>query len=159
MSLLAGADAAMNKLTSLRERQAIAAGGTPVTTVYEWAAPDRLRTTSDVGGAMIVVGTRRFDRAGNGQWLENTWPEPGGYRWPQFIFAKTAAEVTLLGREQVDGIDCWVVTFLDTAADARITLWIGVDDSLIRQQRMYAIGHYMQSTFYDFNVPIAIEVP
>jgi hypothetical protein len=158
-ALLAGADAAMSRLASLRERQSIGAGGPAITTTYEWAAPDRTRQVSDNGSETIVVGTRRFDRSGNGQWLESSWPEQGGYRWPQFTFAKTAAEVTLLGREPVDGVDCWVITFRDTTADARLTLWIGVEDSLIRQQRMFAIGHYMQSRFFDYDVPIAIDVP
>jgi copper transport protein len=158
-TLLAGADAAMNRLTSLRERQSIASDGPTITTEYAWTAPDRTRLSSDAGNEMIVVGTRRFDRAGSGQWIESAWPEAGGYRWPVYTFAKTAAEVTLLGRETVEGVDCWAITFLDTTADARITLWIGVDDSLIRQQRMFSVGHYMQSRFYDFNVPIAIAAP
>ena len=67
--------------------------------------------------------------------------------------------MTLLTREVIDGVACWVVTFLDAASDARITVWIGMDDSLIRQQRMFAVGHYMRSTFYAFNAPIAIDVP
>jgi copper transport protein len=159
MSLLAGADAAMNRLTSLRERQVLSSGDTAITTEYEWSAPDRMRLRSDTGNETTVVGTRRFDRANGGQWIESPWPEAEGYRWPQSILANTAAEVTLLGRETIEGVDCWVITFLDTTADARITLWIGVDDSLIRQQRMFAIGHYMQSRFYDFNVPIEINAP
>ncbi len=158
-TLLAGADAAMNRLTSLRERETIGAGGPAVTTDYEWSAPDRFHLKADVGSETIVVGKQRFDRSGTGPWLPSEWPEPQGYRWPQFGFAKNAAEVTLLGREDVEGVSCWIVTFLDTTADARYTLWIGVDDSRIRQQRMYAVGHYMQSRYYDFNVPITITAP
>jgi hypothetical protein len=158
-TLLAGADAAMNRLTSLRERQSIGSGGPVVTTEYEWSAPDKTRLKSDTGNETLVVGTRRFDRTNGGQWIESAWPYPEGYRWPDYAFAKTAAEVTLLGQEAVDGINCWVITFLDTTADARITLWIGVDDNLIHQQRMFAVGHYMQSRFSDFNVPIEIAVP
>lgn len=158
-TLLAGADAAMNRLTSLRERQSIGAGDVSVTTDYEWSAPDKLRLRADVGSETIVVGTRRFDRTGNGPWIESVWPDAGGYRWPSFTQAKTAAEVTLLGREEIDGVSCWVVAFLDTTSDARTTVWIGVDDNLIRQQRMFAVGHYMNSRFTDFNSPIAIAAP
>ena len=73
--------------------------------------------------------------------------------------APAAAEVTILGREDVDGANCWIIAFLDTSTAARYTLWIGAQDSLIRQQRMFATGHYMQSRFSDFNAPIAITPP
>ncbi len=158
-SILAASDAAMNRLTGLRERQSIGAGGTPTVTTYEWAAPDRLRLTADTGGETIIIAKRRFDRVGGGQWVASEWPEPSGYRWPQYAFAKSAVEVTILGREQIDGVPCWKLAFLDSAGDARVTLWIGEQDGLVRQQRMFSVGHYMESRFTDFNIPIAIEAP
>ncbi|MDP9371629.1 MAG: FixH family protein, partial [Chloroflexota bacterium] len=158
--LLAGADAAMGRLTSARERQTVGDGRNTVTTEYEFVAPDRLRMrVVDSGSETIAVGARRFDRAPGGQWLQGPWPEEGGYRWPRYEYARAASEVTLLGREEVDGAPCWVVAFLDTASGARYTFWIGERDSLVRWQRMYAAGHYMESRFTDFNAPIAIEAP
>lgn len=157
--ILASADAAMNKLTGLRERQTIGAGGPTTTTTYEWAAPDRMHLTSDAGSETIVVGKRRYDRATGGPWIGSDWPEPAGYRWPQYAYATTATEVTILGREQIDGVSSWVITFLDTTSDARFTLWIGETDGLIRQQRMFAVGHYMESHFSDFNASFTIVPP
>lgn len=158
-AILGAADAAMNRLTSLRERETIAAGGPATTTSYEWVAPDRMHLTSTAGSETIVIGKQRFDRATGGPWVASDWPEPNGYRWPQFSFARSAAEVTILGREEVDGVMCWVIGFLDTAGDARYTFWIGEDDNLIRQQRMFAVGHYMESRYTDFNAPLTITAP
>ena len=60
---------------------------------------------------------------------------------------------------EITSIDPSIIAFLDTSTAARYTLWIGAQDSLIRQQRMFATGHYMQSRFSDFNAPIAITPP
>lgn len=157
--LLAAADAAMNRLTALRERQILSSGGSSVTMDFEFATPDRLRLKVSGGSETGAVGTRRFDRAPGGQWLSSSWPAPGGYRWPEYAHARTASEVTILGREDVDGEPCWIVAFLDNESGARFTFWIGERDSLVRRQRMFATGHYMESRFYDFNAPITIEAP
>ena len=157
-TILAQSDLAMNRLTGLSERQTIDAGGPPVTTYYQWLAPDRLRLRSDVGGETIIIGKRRFDR-GSGGWIPSEWPDPAGYRWPDYAYARTAAEVTLLRRETIDGTPCWVIGFLDTPSGGRMTLWIGEADGLVRRQQMFAVGHYMESVFSDFNAPATIETP
>ncbi len=157
-TILAGSDRAMNRLTSLSERQSINAGGPPVTTYYQWAAPDRLRLRSDAGSETIIVGKRRFDRA-SGNWIPSEWAEPSGYRWPVYEYARIAAEVTLLGRETIAGVPCWIIGYLDTPSGGRGTLWIGEDDGLIRRQQMFGVGHYMESVFSDFNAPVTIEAP
>lgn len=157
-ALLAQADQAMNKLTSLSERQSLSGGGAPIITVYQWAAPDRMRLRSDAGNESVIVGKRRYDLL-NGRWLASDWPEAAGYRWPLFDYARTATEVTLLGQEKLNEVPCWVVTFLDTPSSTRLTFWIGVQDNLVRQQKMYGVGHYMVSVFGDFNTPVTIEPP
>ncbi|HUS14648.1 MAG TPA: hypothetical protein VM536_06470 [Chloroflexia bacterium] len=118
-----------------------------------------MHLTSDTGGETIVVGKRRFDRTNGGQWIASDWPDPNGYRWPDSAYARTATEVTILGSEQIDGVLSWVISFLDTSSDARYTFWIGQQDGLVRQQRMFAVGHYMESHFSDFNAQITIAVP
>jgi copper transport protein len=157
--LLADADAAMNRLTSVRERETIDSGQGVVTTEYEYAAPDRLRLRVGRGGETVAVGRRRFDRVAGGQWVAGAWLEEGGYRWPRFNWAATATEVTLLRREEVDGEPSWVVAFFSPEEDARYTLWIGERDALVRRVRMVFTGHAMETRFYDFNAPIVIEAP
>jgi hypothetical protein len=157
-SLLARSDSAMNRLTGVSERQSITSGGPVVTTYYQWAAPDRLRLRSDAGSETIIIGKRRYDRA-SGAWIGSDWADPAGYRWPVYEYARTASEVTLLGRETIDGVPCWIIAFLDTPSGGRMTMWVGMDDGLIRRQRMFAVGHYMESVFSDFNMPPTIEAP
>ncbi|HEY8599042.1 MAG TPA: copper resistance protein CopC [Thermomicrobiales bacterium] len=157
-TILARSDLAMNRLTSLSERQMIGAGGPATTTYYQWAAPDRLRLRSDAGSETIIIGTQRYDRT-SGNWIPSAWPDPGGYRWPIYEYARTAAEVTLLRRETIEGVPCWVLSFLDTPSGGRMTLWIGEGDGLVRRQQMFAVGHYMESVFSDFNAPATITAP
>ncbi|MBX5445261.1 CopD family protein [Sphaerobacter sp.] len=161
-ALLSLADQAMNGLHSLREHNELGNGGATVVTEFRYAAPDRMHSivqTPTVRRETIAIGDRRFDREGNGPWQESPWPEPGGYRWPAYNFAGSATEVSVLGREELDGVDCFVVAFLDPASGARFRLWIGTTDYLIRQQVMMAPGHYMTSVFSDFNAPVTIEEP
>ncbi|HEX5503878.1 MAG TPA: CopD family protein [Thermomicrobiales bacterium] len=156
--LLAWADEAMNHLSSLRERQTVSSGGPVVAATYEYVAPDRLHLVT-AEGETIVTGKRRFDRLTGQPWAESVWPEDAGYRWPRYDLASTASEVTLLGEEEVAGQPCWIVAYLDTETGARYTIWIGERDHLLHQQRMAATGHYMESTFDDFDAPLAIEPP
>lgn len=161
-ALLSLADQAMNGLRSLREHNELGNGGAPVVTEFRYAAPDRMHSivqTPTVRRETIAIGDRRFDREGSGPWQESPWPAPGGYRWPAFDFASSATEVSVLGREEIDGVDCFVVAFLDPASGARFRLWIGTTDYLIRQQVMMAPGHFMTSVFSDFDAPVTIEEP
>jgi copper transport protein len=157
--LLAAADAAMNRLTSLREHQTISSGGTPVVTDYEFVAPDKAHIRTGNTSETIAVGTQRFDRTNGGAWSTSAWPEDGGYRWPRNDYASGSSEVALLGQEQVAGVDCWIVSFLDDASGARLTFWIGQQDFLVRRETMFATGHYMDSRYSDFNAPITIAAP
>lgn len=158
-ALLARADTAMNRLTSLRERETIETGAATVITEYEFVAPDRSRLRVNSGSETIAIGARRFDRGPNGLWVAGNWPLDGGYRWPRYEFARTAAEATILGREEVDGESSWIVAFLNRESGERYISWIGERDFLIRRQRMFFTGHYMDTRFSDFNAPIAIEAP
>jgi hypothetical protein len=156
--LLAWADAAMNHLSSLRERQTVSSGGPSVAATYEYVAPDRLHLATDQGET-IAIGKRRFDRTTGQPWEESAWPEDAGYRWPRYDLASTAGEVTLLGEEDVDGQTCWIVAFLDGQTGARYTVWIGERDHLLHREQMMATGHYMESVFDDFDAPLAIQPP
>ena len=161
-AILSLADQAMNGLRSLREHNELGNGGATVVTEFRYAAPDRMHSivqTPTVHRETIAIGDRRFDREGTGPWQESAWPARGGYRWPAYDFATDATEVTVLGREEIDGVDCFVVAFLDPASGARFRLWIGTTDYLVRQQVMMAPGHYMTSVFSDFNAPVTIEEP
>ncbi|MDI3341260.1 MAG: copper resistance protein CopC [Sphaerobacter sp.] len=160
-ALLSLAEQTMNRLQSLREHNELTSGGPVVTTEFTYAAPDRMRAVIDAPSGRretIAVGDRRFDREGDGPWQETPWPS-GRYQWPRFAFTATATEVTVLGQETIDGVDCFVVALRDSAANARFRLWIGTEDHLIHRLVMMATGHYMTSVYRDFNAPLPIEAP
>ncbi len=86
-------------------------------------------------------------------------PSTLAYRFPEFSFASGANEIVLLGRETQDGVDCEVVGFVQENSDLYFRLWIGVEDHLVRRLMMMGPGHFMDTSYYDFNVPNAIDAP
>jgi len=162
--ILERADAAMNRLDSLIEYNELTSGGPVVRTISEYRAPDRLRYVVETPGrestTTIAVHDRRYDRVGNGPWTVSPWPGSQPFRWPDYRFAEGARDVLLLGTESIDGVDCYVVSFLDPRSGARYRMWIGTSDYLIRRYEMMAIGHYMVTRFHSFNDPsIQIDAP
>lgn len=160
--LLVLADQAMNQLQSLVEDNELSSGGPMVKTRYEFRAPDRMHFRVESSGSVAetyAIGTQRYDRRDGGAWETNPWPTAGGFRWPDYRFAESASEVTLLGRESVQGAECFVVSFLDARSGARYRIWIGTQDHRVHQYVMMATGHYMTSTFSDFNEPLDIQAP
>lgn len=157
--LLSLADAAMNRLRSLRERQTLSGGSAPVAIDYQYAAPDRIAIRMADGAETIGIGQRRYSRLPGEAWKAEPWPDPGGFRWPDYKYAATAADVVLLGEEVREGVRCWVVTFATPENGARYIFWIGVDDALVRATRMIAPGHYMDAVLSDFDGPVTITEP
>ncbi len=162
--ILEQADAAMNRLDSVVEYSELTSGGPIVRTTAAYQAPNRLRYVVETPGrkpsTTVVVGNRRYDRIDDGPWSVSPWPGTEPFRWPDYRFAQTASEIVLLGRESVDGVECYVVSFLDSPSGARYRLWISTTDYLIRRYEMMAVGHYMTARFDSFDAPTSrIEEP
>ncbi len=162
--ILEQADAAMNRLKSVVEYSELTSGGPIVRTTAAYQAPNRLRYVVEIPGrepsTTVVVGNRRYDRVGSGPWNVSPWPGTEPFRWPDYRFAQTASAIVLLGRESVDGIECYVVSFLDPPSGARYRLWVGTTDYLIRRYEMMAVGHYMTARFDSFDDPtVRVEEP
>ncbi len=160
--LLVLADQTMNQLQSLVADNELASGGPVAKTRCEFEAPDRMRFRVGSSGSVAetyAIGTQRYDRQDSGAWETNPWPTAGGFRWPDYRFAESANEVTLLGRESVQGAECFVVRFLDVRSGARYRIRIGTQDHRGHQYVMMATGHPMTSTFSNFNEPLDIQAP
>ncbi len=161
VELLATADRAMNRLSTLVGEETLSDGRAVVQSRYEFQAPDRMHLV--VEGAerreTFAMGQVRYDRAGSGPWSKEPWPAEGGFRWPDYRFSATAEDVVVLGRESVGDVECFVVAFRDGPSGALYKMWIGVGDYLIRQYRMIMPGHYMTVNFSGFNIPIEISPP
>lgn len=159
--LIASVDAAMNGLRSAREMNDLGIGGPAVVTRAEFAAPDRVRffveaPSRPVTETIIVAGVR-FDREGRGPWERQELGDP--YAWPRYEYARGAARVRLVGRERVDGVEAFVVAFVDRGSEAHFRLWVGADDRLVRRYVMMARGHYMTGAFRDLDAPVVIRAP
>ncbi len=159
--LLALSDKAMNRLRSLSGDEVITDGRATVRTHYEFRAPDQMHMV--VEGAqrleMYAFGKVRYFRTDPGSWAQEPWPTEEGFRWPFYNFSSGAEDVLLLGREEVDGTDCFVLAFRHASSGAMYRLWTGVSDHLIRKYRMILPGHYMTVRYYDFDRPVSISPP
>ncbi|MCS7051640.1 MAG: hypothetical protein NZL87_08510, partial [Thermomicrobium sp.] len=116
-TLLQLADLAMNRLQSVEERTELTSGGPVVVTVIRYAAPDRATYTVSTSGRppsqTVIIGDRRYDRVGDGEWTVSPWPGSSPYRWPAFRYAESAEDVRILGIETIDSIPCYLVSFHD----------------------------------------------
>ncbi|MBM2809298.1 MAG: copper resistance protein CopC [Chloroflexi bacterium] len=156
--IVARADAAMNTLTSLRERQVIEGGPNgPSDATYAYVAPDRMEAQDSSGTLLIAALAQRFERR-DGEWHAEPWPDPRGFRWPAYSFSQLASNARLLGIEDVDRRPNFAVTFADSQS-VRYTLWIDLETFRISRERMLAPGHYMTATFFDYNTEIDVSPP
>ncbi|MBI4278822.1 MAG: copper resistance protein CopC [Armatimonadetes bacterium] len=159
MALLRQADAAMNRLRTLRQREDLADdSGNHVTTLLEFAAPNALRFRVLGGMEAIIIGDVHFSREG-GAWQRSQ--SPSSLTFPNFAYGESTRHATLGPRELVDGARTQVVVFTVTLAraSARYAVWIEEKSHRILRVAMVAPAHYMISHNYDFDAPLQIQVP
>ncbi|MBI2862890.1 MAG: copper resistance protein CopC [Chloroflexi bacterium] len=156
--IMALADETMDRLHTLVEENSLTSGGPVILTHLEYAAPDRMHITVADDGESYLIGKRRYDRVPGGPWQAGEIPGDG-IRWPDWQYSRVATDVTLLGREELNGVECFVVSFLDPSFNGRYRFWIDTHDYLVRKLTMMATGHYMTSTFSGFDAPISIDAP
>ncbi len=159
LAMLRKADAVMNGLRSLRQRQEIADGsGNDVVTFFELAATDRMHYRVIGGLEVIMLGTTQFVRE-DGSWRREV--APVAFTFPNFTFVEAASNVVFGPRGTVEGRPAQVVTFVMnvTGSRARYAVWIDLRTSHILREFMVARWHYMIIWNYDFNAPVTIRRP
>jgi mono/diheme cytochrome c family protein/uncharacterized membrane protein len=95
---LAKADAAMNALRSLGEKQVVRdTAGNLLLARFEFNAPDRMRYSIDNGPTSVQIGSDDYQQKPDGTWFANRRGVP--FAWPQFAYATVAeqARVTDIG--------------------------------------------------------------
>ena len=158
-AMLQQADAAMNRLRTLRQRQEIADGsGNDVVTFFELAAADRMHYRVIGGLEVIILGMTQFVRE-DGSWRSE--PVPVAFTFPNFTFAESASNVVFGPRGTVDGRAAQVVTFVLNVAGSQVryAVWIDLRTSHILREFMVARSHYMIIRNYDFDAPLTIRRP
>ena len=127
-------------------------------TRFRVEAPDRLAYTILHGGAAIVIGSTRWDRAaGSARWQRSTQDPP--LDLPAVPWTSRAYDASLLGRRRVEGrravvvslYDPWTPAWYEVAADARTLQPLVVD--------MVGGAHFMHDVYVGFDRPQHIVPP
>jgi putative copper export protein/methionine-rich copper-binding protein CopC len=156
--ILRRSDQAMNQLQSAREHQVIDGGaGNTLDVNYTYVAPGSMRAADNTGIEIIAALDQRYERRG-ADWQVEPWPDPRGFKWPIYAYANLTTDVKLLGMDQLDGRPQFILAFTD-GAGVRYTFWVDTETYLINRQQMLAPGHYMTSTFADFNGDLSVDPP
>jgi copper transport protein len=160
--VLAEAFAAEERLTSVRLHETLRSdvGSAPITTDYQFRAPDSFAFTAD-GAHEIDIGALAYRREQpSGSWTaENTGVAFG---WPSPYFRQAWANATatrVVGADIIDGVPSHIVAFVRPDLPAWFELWIGDSDGLVRREEMRAEGHLMQHDYAAFNAPALIAPP
>ena len=158
-ALLAAADTRMHGLDSLRIDELLGPAEVPLKSQYQMQAPDRMRLKASNGFESVIVGTNEFTRIpGAASWETLKIPP---LRLPYFIWdSQPPLAARIVGRTTVDGLTAQVVAFFENYSSGPLwfEVWIG-SDGLVHQASMTAEGHYMDHSYYDFNMPLNIQAP
>jgi hypothetical protein len=156
-SLVARAARVWRSLDSLTFREDLASGvGISVTSTWRVERPDRVAYEVKGGGAGVIVGTRRWDRApGSRRWEQSSQsrlPQPLP-AWLSVTDAHVLGDVVYRGRSAVR------LSFYDPASHSWFTLTI--DRKTFRTLDVWMItnAHFMHDVYRAFNATPPIVPP
>jgi hypothetical protein len=126
-----------------------------ITTLWQFAAPDR-QTYAIVGGPQaVVIGDRRWDRLPGHGWQASS---QSPIREPVPLWeAVTNAHV--LGTPTVRGRPTWEISFFDPQIQAWFTMWVDRRTARTLELRMTAQAHFMHQVYGPFDSPLRIVPP
>jgi len=114
--------------------------------------PNRLEYRIRGGATGIIIGSRRWDRSGGGNWERSTQePTPQ----PEPIWAGHVTNAYVLEATPAS----YVVSFMKPVGPAWFTVRFDRRTLLPRQLRMTAPAHFMTHRYTSFNSPARIEPP
>jgi hypothetical protein len=156
-AIVSRAAAVWRNLVTLTFHDSLGDGHVVLNTVWKAVAPDRLEYTIESGGASILIGNTRWDRA------------PGSTRWvksAQFPvhqpvpFWQSVTNAHLLGTVTYHGKPAWKISFFDpTGGPGWFTIVVDKSTLHTMDMSMTANAHFMHDTYGPFNAPIAINPP
>jgi len=157
-TLLANADSAMNRLSSLTELQRFTndAGMVVVSATYQYLGPDRLRFSVSNGNESIAIGGVQYNREPGSTWDKQDRAFP--LRWPNFAYAASASQAKIEGQDVIDDEPSVVVSFHAPGVDL-YRAWVGMNTGRLHKLQMVATGHNMLSNYGQFNAPLHITAP
>ncbi len=142
------------RLKTLVWHERLAASPTEVLhTVYRAVAPHSLSYSIDTGAEAIIIGEKRWDRAGkNGPWIRSTQDPPVTQPEPYWV---SVADAHVIGT-RAGVLD---VTFFDPGTPAWFEARIDEKSGRTLTLRMIATAHFMQHVYGPFNAPIHLRPP
>jgi hypothetical protein len=148
-ALVARAERAFAKLSSVALRQRLASGPTsPIVTLFEFQAPDRLHYRNVGGSEAIVVGSTRWDRpTAHDPWTRSPQQRVNVMHppWREPIDEHLVAPNT--------------VTFFDLGTRAWFRVVLAPGTALPTRVGMTGISHFMVDRYSRFDAPLAIGPP
>ena len=161
-----------------RSTTTITVDGAPQTIVGAVIPPDRMQVAMDLGSIkteMIYIGDKVWSKQGDEAWVESDrMGMPGVALLDESMIAdteKTVTEATLVGPEQVDGVDALVYTYTTDLSKSEMTpmesimhskVWIATATGLvIRQETTDSTAETPSTTVQvvEYDPSITIEAP
>jgi hypothetical protein len=131
--------------------------GQVVTSTWKLASPASLSFRASDGSSGIVIGGRRWDRQGNGGWVES--PQSPHVPQPQLPWPSFPSDVVLLPPVTVDGRRIARVSFVDPSTPAWYLVSADARTKELRQIDMVAPAHFMRDDYHGLDVPLRIRPP
>jgi hypothetical protein len=150
------ARARMLSLDSLTMHETLGSGlAAPVVSTWTFAAPDRMSYDIVGGSKAVVIGTRRWDRAG-GKWTRST---SSRLRLPAYPW-QVVRGARLLGSTRLAGRPVRVLAALKPGTDfpTWFLLYVRASGDVARM-RMSTTGHFMVDTYGALDSAPAIRPP
>jgi copper transport protein len=135
--------------TVVFEERLTSAPGSEVISTWRVAAPDRLSYSIRGGSDAIVIGNKRWDRAGPGDAWQPSAQTPLRVPAPSWSPASRNAHVVAPN----------TITFFDPQVPAWFRLRVDPATSRPREMRMVAAAHFMTERYSRFDRPLSISPP
>jgi hypothetical protein len=145
-----------SSLHSLVVHDRLASGpGNAITTLWQFAAPDKQTYAIRNGPRAVVIGARRWDKLPGQRWQASQQdpirtPVP---LWEQVANAHVLRTATLRGHP------VWVISFFDPQIRAWFTIWVDRATARTLELRMTAQAHFMHQVYGPFDRPLRIVPP
>jgi copper transport protein len=149
-SLLARAEKAFRSLRTVTVRETLSSGpGAEQRSSQQMETPNRFSFRLADGTAGVVIGTARWDRAGDGPWRRSV--QLPALRLPTTLWSPARRDARLIGPARI--------AFLDPSLPAWFDVTVDVRTALPTHVRMIAAAHFMTDRYSRFDRPVRISPP
>jgi hypothetical protein len=121
-------------------------------TIWHMVAPDRVQYRVRTGGAAVIIGSRRWDRAAGGPWVKSVQSPPLRQPVPFWVAFDDARILDTTPT-------AWRISFYDPRTPAWFEVIVDQRTFRTLDLRMTTAAHFMHDTYSGFNAPTRIVPP